>query len=193
MDRFKQRRILARRVQVGARRDAYGARARRTKVAEDVAKQIARHDHIKKFRALNEVRGQDVDMEFIHQHIRESLCHLGYPLVPVGHGDGDAVGLCRAGQVALGTRARQLKSKAQYPVHPDARHHRLLHHDLALGSSKHAPANAGILALGILADDHHVDFAGVAPAAVATHHRRNDAGHESRWPQVHILVKVASK
>ena len=184
---------FALRIQVGARRNADGAGASRTKVTQNVTKQIAGHHHIKEVRSLHKVGGQDVDMELVDSDLRVVQRHLGDALVPIRHGDGNAIGLGGTGQMLLRPRLRQLKGEFQDPVHTDARHHGFLHHDLTLGAGVHAPTNAGVLALGVLAHDKHVDLARRTPAAIAPHHRCNDARHQPRRAQVDILVKVAAK
>ena len=59
--------------------------------------------------------------------------------------------------------AGQLEREFQHAVDADARQHRLLNHDLALGALKHAAADRRIFSLGVLAHDPEVDVAGLAP------------------------------
>ena len=84
---------LALRIQVGARRNTDGAGASRAEVAQDVAKQIAGHHHIEEVRSLHKVGGQDVDMELVDRDLLVVQRHLGDALVPLRHGDGNAIGL----------------------------------------------------------------------------------------------------
>ena len=136
---------------------------------------------------------QDVDVEFVQPDLRIGPGHLGHTLVPVGHGDRDAIGFGGTGQVLLGPRTGEFESELQDAVHADARHHGFLHDDLALRAGEHAPADARVFAFGVLANDVHVDLAGLAPAAIAPHDGSNDAGHQTRGTQVHILVELAAK
>ena len=76
--------------------------------------------------------------------------------------------LGRRGQVLLRTALGQLEGVAQDAVDAGARHHRFLHDDLALGAVEDAPADAGILALGVLAHDVEVDVARLALPRAAT-------------------------
>ena len=86
---------------------------------------------------------------------------------------------CRAGR-----DARDLEGVLQHAVDPDAGHHRLLDHDLAVGPLEDAAADAGVLALGVLADDEEVD--------VTRHPTRQRAGHardEAARTEVDVLVE----
>ena len=62
----------------------------------------------------------------------------------------------------FGARLRELEGEPQDPVDADAGEDRLLDDDLALGALEHAPADRGVLALGVLAHDPEVDVAGLA-------------------------------
>ena len=90
----------------------------------------------------------------------------------------------------FGARLRKVERVLQHAVDTDARHHRFLHHHLALGAREDSSADAGVLALGVLAHDVHVNLAGLARAAVATHDRRDDARHQTRRSQVDVLIKL---
>ena len=73
-----------------------------------------------------------------HVHVGIVLRHRLDPLVPVRHGDRDAVRLGRRGEVLLRPLLRELEGELQHAVDADARHHGLLHHELALGAGEHA-------------------------------------------------------
>ncbi len=79
-------------------------------------------------------------------------------------------------------------SKANFRTRsmPILRHHRLLHHDLALAAFEHPAADARVLALGVLAHDHHVDV-----ARRQAGERRAHARHQARRAQVDVEVEVA--
>ena len=66
--------------------------------------------------------------------------------------------------------------------------HRLLDHDFAVGARKSAPPQRAVLAFGVFADHVEVDVAGLA-----AHQRARHPGHQTHWPQVHVLVKFAAK
>ncbi|MNT11430.1 hypothetical protein D3C72_1463090 [compost metagenome] len=137
---------------------------------------------------LHEVRGQDVDVVLVHLQAGVVGGHGLHALVPVRHGDGDAVRLGGRGQVLLGPFLGQFEREFQDAVHADAAHHGLLDHDFALGAREHAPADARILALGVLA--HHVE---VDIARLAAGQRALDAGHQAHRAQVYVLVERAAE
>src|SRR4029078_10659730 len=58
---------------------------------------------------------------------------------------------------------------------------------LFAGSSGDASADRRGLALGILADDHHVDAARLAVAEWRRH-----SAHQAHRPQIHVLVKATT-
>ena len=88
-------------------------------------------------------------------------------------------------------RLGQLERELQHPVHAYAGHHAFLHDDFSRRALEHAPANAGVFAFCVFAHDVHVDLAGLARCAVTPHHRRDDAGHETRRAQIDVLVELA--
>ena len=104
VDRLEQRRDRAIGVDVAARRDADRAGAGRAEIGEDVAEQVGGDDDVEAIGVHHELRGQDVDMIFVGAHVRIARRHRLDPPVPPRHGDGDAVGLGRRGQVLLRPR-----------------------------------------------------------------------------------------
>ena len=99
---LKKRRKLAIRIQTGARRNADGAGTRRAQVTQDVAKQIAGHHNVEKVGPLHKVSRQAIDVKLVERDVWVGPGHFGHPLLPVGHGDGNTVGLGGAGQVFSG-------------------------------------------------------------------------------------------
>ena len=53
-------------------RDADGARHRRAEVGQDVAEQVRAHHHVEPVRMLHEMRAEDVDVELVGRHLRDS-------------------------------------------------------------------------------------------------------------------------
>ena len=191
MHRLEQRREPALGIEVGRRRDGDRAGARRAEIRQDVAEEIRRHHHVEAFRKTHEVRSEDVDVELVVADLRVAGGDRFHSLVPVRHGDRYAIRLGRRSQVAARPLRRQLEGEAHDAVDADARHHRLLDRELALGALEHAAADRRVLALSVLAHDHEVDFARRARAAVGTHQRRADARHQPARPQVDVLVELA--
>src|SRR5512134_2197701 len=83
---------------------------------------------------------------------------------------------------------RELEGVLEDAIDTLTREHRLLRHDLALGARVHATADRGVLALAVLAHHPEVDVADLAVRERALH-----AGHQSHWPQVHVLVVAAAE
>jgi hypothetical protein len=87
----------------------------------------------------HEVGGEDVDVVLVGAHVRIALRHFGEALVPVGHGDRDAVRLGGRGQVPLRPRHRQLEGELHDAVGAAAGEDAFLDHGFALGAFEHAP------------------------------------------------------
>ncbi len=137
------------------------------------------------------MRGQNVDVVLVDADLGVLPGHRLHALIPVRHGDGDAVGLGGRGQVARRAALRQIEGELEDAVHAGAAHDRFLDHDLALGAAVHAAADAGIFALGVLAHHVEIDRAGRARLAAAVDQRAADAGHQAYRTQVHVLVEAA--
>jgi len=94
------------------------------------------------------------------------------------------VGLGDDGEELARTRARQREGKAHDALHAGAREHDDIGRHFQRRTLMGAPADAGILALGVLAHDHPVEF-----LALDSAQRRDDAGQHPRRPHVGILVE----
>ncbi len=81
----------------------------------------------------------------------------------------------------------KLEGVAENPVHALAGEHALLGDELPLGALEHPAADAGILALGVLAHDVEVDVR-LGPAG----ERRARTRHQPARAQVHVLVEAAA-
>jgi hypothetical protein len=184
--RFEHRWILAFRVDIAGRRNADGAGARRTQVREDIAEQIRRDHDVERIGLQHEQRGENVDVELVPLHVGIALRHRLHALVPVRHGDGDAVRLRRGREMLLRRLLRQLERELQHAVDADAGQDRLLHDDLTVGAGKRPPADRRIFALGVLAHDPEIDVAGFSSGQ-----RRRHARHQPHRPQVDVLVELA--
>jgi len=88
--------------------------------------------------------------------------------------------------VLLRPLSGQFECEFQNPINSLSGKARLLKYDFAFSPFVHAAADAGILALGVLAHDEEVDV-----ARLAIGQRRADARHEAAGPQVHVLVELA--
>ena len=70
-------------------------------VGEDVAEQVRADDDVEPVGVQHEVRGEDVDVVLVGPDVRILRGHRPEALVPVRHGDRDAVRLGRRGHVLL--------------------------------------------------------------------------------------------
>src|ERR1700724_704305 len=95
---FEERREAAFGIDVARGSDADGSGAGGTEVREDVAEEVGGYDDVEVVGLEDEVRGEDVDMEFVPGDVGEGFGHLEHALIPVGHGDGDSVGLGGRGE-----------------------------------------------------------------------------------------------
>ena len=184
---LEHRRVLPLRVEVRGGGDADRARDGGAEIGQDVAEQVAPHDHVEPVRMEDEVRGEDVHVVLRRAHVGVPLRHRREALVPVGHGVDDAVRLRCGGEAPGLARAGQLERVLEHPVHPPAGEHALLHGHLVVGPLVEAPADLGVLALVVLADDVEVDVLG-APAA----ERRLHAREHPHRPQVDVLAEPAA-
>ena len=185
MNGLEQRRELAVGVEVGRGGDPDRPGQRRSEVGQDVAEQVGADDHVEVLGAQDELGAEVVDVELIDLHVGIALGHRPHAFVPVGHRDRDPVGLGGRGEVVLGAHRGEIEGVAQDPIDADAGHHRLLDDDLALGAGEHAPAELGVLALGVLPHDEEVDVAGVGQPG-------RDARHQPYRTQVDVLIERAA-
>jgi hypothetical protein len=184
---FEHRREIAFRVDVGARRNAYGAGRRRPQVRQNVAEQVRADHDVEPVRVQDEVGAQDVDVVPVGRDLGIVYGHGGEALVPVGHGVDDAVRLGRRGQVSLRPTLRQLESVAKRAVDALPREDVFLDHRLLLGSGVEHSADLGVLALVVLAHDEEIDVPGLAAGE-----RRADAFEEPHRPEVDVLPETAA-
>ena len=131
---------------------------------------------------------QNVYVILVYAHAGEMLCHFCHALVPIRHGNADAIAFRRAGQVLIGAFCRQLKRKFQHPVHTHAGHNGVLYDDFACRAAVHTPAHAAVFALCIFT--HYVK---INLARFAVRQRRCHAWHQCAGAQVNVLVKFAAK
>ncbi len=174
-------------VEVGRRRDANRTGHSRPKVREDVAEEVRSHHHVEPLRVQDELRREDVDVILVRPDLGVLRAHGPEALVPVRHGDGDAVGLGGGRDMPLGARHGQFEGVAQNAVDAAAREDTLLHGHFLLGALVTAPADRRILAFAVLAHDPEVDVAGLLVGERAGH-----AGHEPHGPQVDVLLEAAA-
>ena len=127
-------------------------------IGQDVAEQVAADDHVEPVGMAHEMRGQDVDVVLVRLHAGIVLRHRREALVPVRHGEDDAVRLGRRGQVLLGRASRELEGKAHDAVDALARERRLLHREFVVGALVEPAADLRVFALGVLPHDHDVDI-----------------------------------
>jgi hypothetical protein len=90
--------------------------------------------------------------------------------------------------VPLRPRHRQLEGELHDAVGAAAGEDAFLDHGFPLGAFVHDAADAGILALGVLA--HHIE---VDLAHLAVRQRARHAGHQAHRAQVHVLVELAAE
>ena len=193
MNRLKQRGVFAIGVEVGTGCNTNRACASWAQVAQNVTEQIAGHHHIKKVGTLHKMRCQNINVKLVNMDARIVLGHFHNSLIPVRHGDGNTIGFGGTGEMLLGAGLGQFKGEFQDAINTNARHDGLLHHNFTLCARVHAPANAGVLTLGVFAHDVHVNFTGLPGRAVSSHHGCNDARHEPGWTQVDVLIKLTAE
>src|SRR5213593_1199468 len=78
-------------------------------IRQDVAEQVGCHHDVEPVRMLDEVSREDVDVELVPADVGILPGHRLHALVPVRHGDRDAVRLRRRRQVLLRALAGQLE------------------------------------------------------------------------------------
>ncbi len=83
---------------------------------------------------------------------------------------------------------RHVEGVLEDAVDAAAGEHRFLQHELVVGAFEHAPAQGGIFALGVLADHHEVDVAGLL-----VRQRAGYSGEQAHRADVHVLVEVAAE
>src|SRR5690554_6741645 len=188
MHRFEQAGELAFRIDIGRGRHSDSSGTGRAQVGENVAKQVAGNHDIEPVGMQDEVGGKDVDMELVDMDLGVVVRHGGYPLVPPGHGNSDAIGLGRRGKLLAWPGLGQLESVLQHPVGAVAGHDRFLNDNFALGAFKHFATDTGVFALGILAYDVEINIAGLTVGQWAF-----DAWQQLAGAQVDVLIEPATE
>ena len=105
-------------------------------------------------------------------------------LVPHHHGMALRVRLGDHGQELARPRLRQPEGEAHDALDAGAGEHRDVGGRFQRRALVHAAADAGVLALGVLAHDHPVEL-----AAVDVAQRRGDAGQHAGRPHIGVLVE----
>ena len=183
VDRLEHRRKRPLRVDVGARRDAEASRNRRADVGEDVAEEIRRDDHVERLRVRDHPRGERVDVILRGSRPPVVLPHDLRDLVPEHHRVRSALDLVALASILRGRFARA-RSRSAGSARCRAREDAGLLRHLVRRADVDASADAGVLALGVLAHADHVD---VARAAVGE--RRGEPGEQPHRPQVDVLIE----
>src|SRR3984893_13594018 len=176
------------RVDVARRRDADGAGAGRPEIRKNVAEQVRADHDVEPVRMQHEIRGENVDVIFVPLYLGVVFGHRLDAFVPIRHGDRNAVGLRRRGQVLLGPRLRQFERELQDAIDADPGHHGLLRDEFAVGIGKHPPADRGIFAFGVFAHHPEIDIAGFSVGQ-----RRRHARHQPHRPEIDVLVELPAK
>ena len=83
---------------------------------------------------------------------------------------------------------RHIEGVLEDAVDTAAGEYRFLQDELVLGVLEHAPAQGRVLALGVLADHHEIDVAGLL-----VRQRAGYAGEQAHRADVHVLVEVAAE
>ena len=135
----------------------------------------------------HEVRGQDVDVELVGLDVRVLLGDRREALVPIGHGDRDAVRLGGGDDLAALARHGEIEGVAHDALAALLGEDGGLDRPFELGALVHAPADRGILALVVLAHDEVVDVAGLAVGE-----RRLEAVEEAHGAQIDVLLEAAA-
>ena len=186
--RFEHRRKIAGRIDVAGRRDADRAGAGGTQIRQNIAEQVGADHDVELVGIQHEMCGENIDVELVPAHVRIGLGHLLHALVPIRHGDRDAVGLGRRGEMLLRPRLREVEGIFQDAIDADARHHRLLGDEFAVGAGEHATADRRIFAFGVFTHDPEIDIAGIA-----TDQRARHARHQAHRTQIDVLVELATE
>ena len=124
-------------------------------------------------------RGHRVDQHAVGLHVGIVLRHFVEDLVPQHHAVALRVRLGDQRQVLARALARQLEREAVDALDAGAREHGSLGGDLLRQAPVHAAAGAGVLALGVLADDDPVDV--LARSSSGLVHARAARATGARW------------
>src|SRR6185436_8564178 len=185
--RLEDRRVEPFRIDVARGGDADRAGGRGAEIRKDVAEQVRGDDYVEAVRVQHQLDAQAVDVVLVGLEARIVLLHLGEALVPVRHGDRDAVRLGARGDVLL-ARLRQLERVLHDAIDALAAEDRLLHHHLVGRAFLVPPADVAVFALRVFADHDVVDVARLAAGERAGH-----AFEEAHRAQVDVQVEPAAE
>ena len=185
--RLEARRKFAFRIQVCRGRDADGAGTCGAEIGKNIAEKIGADDDIKPIRMLHKMRGENIDMVLRGLDVRIFRRHFLEALIPVRHGDSDAVRLGRRGDVFSLARFGELKSVFQNAIHAAPCKDGLLHTNLVFGAAVQPPADGRIFALIVFAHHPEIDIARL-PARQGRRHTR----HQAHRADVGVKLKLAT-
>ena len=154
--------------EVGARGHPHPALDRRGEVGEDVAEEVRGDDDVEPGRVPHHPRGERVDEHSLVAHARELGRDLVGDLVPEHVAVAGRIRLRRAREDAP-PAGGELERVAQHALDALPREDARLHRHLACEALVRAPADPGVLALGVLAHEQHVDVGRRATGERARH------------------------
>ena len=188
VNRLEHRRVRPLGVDVAARRHAEAARDRRADVGQDVAEQV-RATMTSSVCGCVTMRAASASTWYLRNSTSGSPCAtIVHDLVPQHHRVLQRVRLGGAGQHLARPRRRQLERVARDALDAVAREDAGLLGHFVRRADVQAAADAGVLALGVLAHADHVDVGGAAVGE-----RRGDARQQPHRPQVHVLVEALAQ
>ena len=156
VDRFEHRWVAAFGIDIAGGRDAETAGQGGGEIGKDIGVQIGGNQGVERSRAVDHARGGGIDQFLVPGDVGKFAAHFQRDLVPHHH----RVTLCiRFGdhrQMLARPRLRQLEGEALDAGHAGARHDRDIGGDFDRMALVRAPADTGILALGIFANNHPV-------------------------------------
>ena len=83
---------------------------------------------------------EDINMELVRGDARIILRHFGKAFIPIGHGEGDAIGFRGTRHLLARAGLGQFKGVAQHAIHTDAGKDAFLGDEFAVCPHEHAPA-----------------------------------------------------
>ena len=185
--RFEHGGEAAQRVEIGAGGQPHAADDRGGEIAQDIAEEIRSHHHIEGLRTPHEVHGRRIHQQRFGFNAGELGRHFAKRAVPQRHAVALRVGLGDRGDALLLTALHgEIEGEAHNAFDAAAGEYRRLDGDLFGLVVVDEAAHGGVLALGVLAHDHHVDV-----SALASGERRGDAGIEISRPHVGVLIEGA--
>ena len=171
-------------IDIAGGRDAEGARQCGGEIGQDVRVQIGGHHGVDRARFLHHARGHRVDQFLVPGDIGEITRDECGDLVPEHQAVALSVGFRHHGEV-LARACRGLgEGIAHDPLDAGAGEDCHLGRHFLLHAAMGAAADAGVFALGILADDQPVEVGRVDVAQ-----RAGDAGQDARRADIGVLVE----